>query len=531
MSLNRVSYLLVGVLLLTTSCGDDFLKDELLSNTSVDFLYTSPEGLEIATTGLYTLNRQLHENQEWNGVLPLIPVAKADLSMAYEGEISLFGRLFWGASTGDFGSNTINNVYFDHYYKIVERCNAIIAGAEAVEGMDDDQRQRIIAEAKCMRANSYFVLYRFFNNIVVNTDPTTPENAFDVPEKQSSVKEIFRLLKSDLDSAIANLDYAPLSPARWSQGSARHLRAKVAMWQGDWQEAADQIDALIMNGGHSLVATTADVFTGGNLDHSESLFTLKFLEETIGGGSPHILNWSCVAQSASAEGVTQSVENGGNGVGFLTLNDYAINLLNEDPNDTRRDGTYYIFEYKYNDPTDLPAGKQIGDPLDLYTNSDVESEWRLYYFRQNPGVLKYLDRNADPTSREHFSDIMIYRLAESYLIGAEAHLELGNTAKALEYINAVRTRANTAELTTIDLDAILDERARELAFEGQRWFTLKRRGLLGDYLRDHMNNDNFNNFWGAENPKLLYQDYMENWPISSTQLNLLGPNFPQNDGY
>ena len=527
----KVSYLLVGIMMLTTSCGEDFLKDELLSSTSVDFLYSSPEGLEIATVGLYTLNRQLHENKDWNGVLALIPDAKADLSIAYEGEISLFGRLFWGASTGDYGSNTINNIYYDHYYKIVERCNAIIAGAEKLESMDEEQRNRIIAEAKCMRANSYFILFRLFNNIYLNTVPTTPENAFDVPQDKTSETEIFALLRSDLDFAIENLDYVSANPARWSQGAARHLRAKVAMWEEDWQEAADQADAIIESGFHSLVANTADVFTGGDLDHSEALFTLKFLDETIGGGSPHIINWSVVAQSASAEGVTQSVDNGGNGIGFMTLNDYAINLLNEDPNDTRRDGTYYIFEYLYNDPTDLPAGKSIGEPLDLYTNSNNQNEWRLYYFRQNPGVLKYLDRNADPTDRNHYSDIMIYRLAETYLIGAEAHMMLGTTSKALEYLNAVRTRADTAPVDAIDLQAILDERARELAFEGERWYTLKRLGLLYDYLTDHMNNDNFNEFWGAQNPKLLYQDYMENWPIPSTQLDLMGPNFPQNDGY
>lgn len=530
MSINKVSYLLVGIMMLATSCGDDFLKDELLSSTSVDFLYSSPEGLEIATVGLYTLNRQLHENQNWNGVLPLIPIAKSDLSMGYEGEISLFGRLFWGASSGDYGSNTINNIYYDHYYKIVERCNAIIAGAEKIENMDEDQRNRIIAEAKCMRANSYFVLYRLFNNIFVNTVPTTPENAFDVPQDKSTEEEIFTLLRSDLDFAIDNLDYVSANPARWSQGAARHLRAMVALWEEDWQEAADQADAVIESGFHSLVANTAGVFSG-NMDHSEALFALKFADETIGGGSPHILNWSVVAQSAAAPGVTQSVENGGNGIGFLTLNDYAIDLLMEDPNDTRRNGTYYIFEYLYNDPTDLPSGKAIGEPLDLYTNSDVENEWRLYYFRQNPGVLKFLDRNADPTDRNHFSDIMIYRLAETYLIGAEAHMMLTNETKALEYINEVRTRAETEPIDVIDLQAILDEGARELAFEGQRWFTLKRTGKLGEFLRDHMNNDNFNEFWGAANPKLLYQDYMENWPIPSTQLDLMGPDFPQNMGY
>src|SRR5690606_35039082 len=101
---------------------------------------------------------------------------------------------------------------------------------------DEGRKNQILAEAKCMRANSYFTLYRLFNNIFITTEPTTPENAFDVPQDKSSVEEIFALLRSDLDFAIANLDYSTAQFGRWGQGAARHLRAKVAMWEEDWDE-------------------------------------------------------------------------------------------------------------------------------------------------------------------------------------------------------------------------------------------------------------------------------------------------------
>jgi hypothetical protein len=126
---------------------------------------------------------------------------------------------------------------------------------------------------------------------------------------------------------------------------------------------------------------------------------------------------------------------------------------------------------------------------------------------------------------------MVYRLAETYLIGAEAHMMSGNDAKALEYLNTVRNRANAASKATIDLQTILDERARELAFEGQRWYTLKRTGKLYEFLLDHMNNDNMNESYPEGNPKVILQEYMENWPIPPQQLDLLGPTYPQNDGY
>jgi hypothetical protein len=524
------NFLAFFILLLMTSCGDDFLKDELLSDASVEFLYTTQEGLESAVVGLYTLNRQIYEDNSLNGAYPLILAAKSDLSAGITGEVSLYSRLLWGASLGDFGTESGINKYWIHFYKIVDRTNAIIESAEKLDGIDEAARNQILSEARCMRANSYFSLYRLFNNIFVNTTPTTPENAFDLPQDRTPEAEIFALLRSDLDFAIANLDDNNPQFGRWKQGAARHLRAKVAMWEEDWATAAEQVDLLINSGNYSLV-TTQEVFAG-DLDHSETLFAVNFERETIGGGGPHIMNWNLVSSSAEAPGVVQSVENGGAGVGFLSLNNYLIDLLEEDPNDERRNNTYYIFEYLYNDEETLPAGKQIGDPLDLYVNDPTDqNQFMLYYRRQNPGVIKFLDKNAEPTDRDHFKNVMVYRLAESYLIGAEAHMMLNQTSQALDYINAVRTRANTAPINSINLQAILDERARELAFEGERWYTLKRTGKLYEFLLDHMNNDNLNMSYPEGNPKDILREYMKNWPIPPQQIDLLGPNYPQNEGY
>lgn len=519
------------IALMFASCSDDFLKDELLSDTSVDFLYSTPEGLESAVVGLYTLNRQIYEDNRWNGANPLILQAKSDLSVGVTGEVSLYSRLLWGASLGDFGTEGGLNKYWIHFYKIVDRSNAIIQAAENLTDIDEDRKNQILSEAKCMRANSFFSLYRLFNNIFVTTEPTTPENAFDVPQDKSSKEEIFDLLISDLDFAIENLAYTSTDFGRFTQGTARHIRAKVAMWEEDWTEAAAQADAIIQSGNHSLVATTKEVFSG-DLDHPETLFASLFARETIGGGQEHILNWNLVSESAAAPGILQSVENGGAGVGFLSLNDYAINLLNEDPNDDRKNGSYYIFDYVYNDEETLPAGKNIGDPLDLYENHPTDqNEFMLYYRRQNPGVVKFLDADAEPTDRNHFKNVMVYRLAETYLIGAEAHMMLGDNATALEYLNTVRNRANTASISSIDLQAILDERARELAFEGQRWYTLKRTGKLYEFLLDHMNNDNMNESYPEGNPKVILMEHMKHWPIPPQQIDLLGPSYPQNEGY
>jgi hypothetical protein len=192
-----------------------------------------------------------------------------------------------------------------------------------------------------------------------------------------------------------------------------------------------------------------------------------------------------------------------------------------------------VFEYRYNDPQTLPAGKKIGDPLDLYKNVAADDDFFMFFKRQSPGVIKFFDDTVAPTDRMHFKNIMLYRLAETYLIGAEAHLENGNTSKALEYLNAVRQRAGINPISTPSVEIILEERARELAFEGQRWYSLKRRGVLYDYLIDHMNSDLLNEYYARNhvNPKSVYQPYMVNLPIPQGVLDLLGSSYSQNEGY
>jgi hypothetical protein len=510
------------------SC-EEYLEDELLSDTSVDFLYSSPESLEKAVVGLYSLNRNRYNASFSVQIL----IAKSDLVLGRAGAESLYSRLAWGVSLGDFGSAGGYDKLWRQHYQIVDRANAIIQAAENLEGIDENQKNQILSEARAFRANSYFTLYRQFNNIFVKTEPANPENAYDKPADKSSEEEVFALLKSDLDFAISNLEMTTPEFGRWTQAAARHLRAKVALWQEDWAEAANQADAVINDGNYSLEPNTKDVFAG-NLSKTETLFAVQRKNETVGGGARNFMNWKLVPQYHKVAGVKKDQKNGGSGAGFLLLNNYLRNLLKEDPNDDRDDATYYISHFLYNDEENLPEDKQLGDTVKIYDQfSDDFDEVKKYYERLNPGVIKYQDEDADPTSRNNYKNMIVYRLAETYLIGAEAHMMTGNSGKALEYINTVRNRANAASIDVIDLESVLDERARELAFEGQRWYTLKRTGKLLEYLEDHMGNHDYNQTYGSGDPRELIKTlpFIVNWPVPEKQVEFLGPNYPQNEGY
>lgn len=519
------SVLIVSTLFLFISC-EKFLEDELLSDISVNDVLNTPEGLESGVVGLYNLDRKIYEQGVNEHMISLILQNRSDLVIPRAGAGSLIGRYIWGEEVADFGTRARVGPHWRHHYRVVDRANLIIKAAENIQNIEESKRNQILAEAKCFRAASYFTLYRMFNNIFITTEPTTPDNAFDRPQDKSSEAEIFALINSDLDFAIANLEWTTSQFGRYTQAAARHLRAKTAAWQNDWATATAQAEAVINEGSYSLVSNTKDVFNG-DLDNSETLHAIVYADGEIGGGNRNLIHFNLLARYDRVEGAKYSLDNGNRSLGFLTLNDYLRNLLKEDPNDDRDDSTYYISYYRYNDEDNLPDGVSVGDTIDIHDQfSSESSERNRYYERQNPGCMKFLDETAAPDDATGISNIMISRLAETYLIAAEANMELGNMSSALEYINAVRTRAGAGELVTVDIDAILDERARELAFEGQRWYTLKRRGVLIQYLQDHAGNDNFR----TEIRERVMPQHV-NFPIDQNEIDLLGPNYPQNDGY
>ena len=127
-------------------------------------------------------------------------------------------------------------------------------------------------------------------------------------------------------------------------------------------------------------------------------------------------------------------------------------------------------------------------------------------------------------------DVFVIRLAEVYLIAAEAQMKLGNLQAAADYVNVLRTRAAKAgkaaamqiTSTQVTLDFILDERARELAGEQIRWFDLKRTGKLLERTRAD-----------APDNAVNIQDYHVLRPIPQTQLDAVTnkSEFAQNQGY
>lgn len=520
----------IALFFVVSSC-EKFLEEQPSTLIDSDYIYTTEEGLKSGVVSLYKFNRDRYDAGTEDYMGAVLMSSRSDLAFSRTGYTGLMGRYQRGVSPVDQGANFVSTLFWKHFYNITNKATEIINSAEVVEGLDEAVRNQVIAEAKFFRANSYFYLYRMFNNIYVSTETITVDNAFDVVDDKSSEEEIFTLLNSDLDFAIEHLEWIDTF-GRVTKGTAKHVKAKVAMWQGDWEEA--KLQALDVIEGtespHGLVSTTADVFSGDR-NHSESLFVIQSEDDLLGGGDNTMMNANYVTQYFQISGIESNIEQGGRGFSRILPNLYLLGLLSEDPNDTRDDDTYFRLKYYYT------SGDNIGQEIDIYEPitdlSNPSSTYTTYYQRLHPSCIKFAQEDDNPDSYLQRSNIMVYRLAETYLIAAEAIMR--SSGDPLPYINAIRERANAAPLASVDEQAILDERARELAFEGQRWFTLKRMGqsVINSQIRSYAGDGEFfpNNFGGDRDPRENWEDHYINFPIAQIDLDLLGANYPQNDGY
>lgn len=517
----------MALFFVVTSC-EDFLEEQPSTLIDADYIYTTEAGLKSGVTSLYKFERDRYDAGTEDFMGAVLMSSRSDLVFARTGYTGLMGRYQRGISPVDQGANFVSSLFWKQYYNIANKATSIINAAEVVEGVDEDARKQVLAEAKFFRAHSYFYLYRMFNNIYVTTETIDVTNAFDVINDKSTEEEIFALINSDLAYSVENLQWSDAF-GRVTKGTAKHVKAKVAMWQGDWTEAKNQATSLISEGPHSLVASTADVFAGDK-NNSESLFVIQSKDDLLGGGEETMMNANYVTQYFQISGIESNLEQGGRGFSRILPNLYLLDLLAEDPNDTRDDDTYFRLQYYYTSGT--RAGEVVDNYAPITDLDNPSSNYQNYYKRMHPSCIKFAEDDDNPDSYRNRHNTMVYRLAETYLIAAEAIMR--STGDPLPYINAVRTRAGAAPVTSVNQQTILDERARELSFEGQRWFTLKRMGQsvidaqMTSYAGD---GEYFPANLGAKDPRTNWQPHFINFPIAQRDMDLLGPNYPQNSGY
>ncbi|MDB4583462.1 RagB/SusD family nutrient uptake outer membrane protein [Draconibacterium sp.] len=357
--------------------------------------------------------------------------------------------------TGDIWQNNPSENFWpirrnwENPYSIVNNANLILSGLENIE-LDQTAEARIEAEAKCLRAFAYFQLVQLYGDIPLRTEPV---RSLDETQKEKSAqKDVYDLIISDLIFAEANLPEDAPDLGRVYQSVAKALLAKVYLTTAGYPLNVTANYALAKNKADELI--TDSKFQLLN-DYSQVFHNSTYTSETI---------WEALV----------SPPNVGNSLHSScapTGNQTAIML-----------------------PTDaFIASFPIGDKRkdwgvkDGYSNALGHEIIGRTYFNKFINEQFFEDELSPAVANSTLDyTIPFLRLAEMYLIAAEAENEMNGPADAYQYINAIRERAridkndptNVPDLSGLTKeqfkDAVLMERKWELHLEGSAWFDLKR---------------------------------------------------------
>ena len=526
-----VTLLLLGM----TGC-ESFLNEPNETKLTTEFLISSPEGLHSTVVAMYAKDRELFRNSgDGESVVYLALLMGDDITVPIAGEgIPQFGRY-----NNLLATTNIVGKYWRYQYILIEYANTVINASEQMNKADSTVI-RAVAEAKCFRAHAYLRLLQRYDRVYLNTRSTTlGEQTEAVVKKPAAADDVYALITSDLQDAIRVLPLTTPDQGRFTRGAARHILAKAAAYMNDWLVVANQVDTIATSGVYQLLPEPYDVFGAGDLNHSEGILVSQWCK-ALGGwytnyavnpvtNNGHRMSLHTTPTYNQEQGMIIDAASGGYPWGRLFPNNHLFSLYNQ-ANDKRYSQWYKHF-WTLNDKDNLGRGQHIGDTIFPINQGQ--------YKNVHPMCTKYMDSwtKASPDEMMSFKDIIIYRFAETCLLGCEAYLHLNNQTKAVDYFNMTYTRAGNAPWSgTLTMQDFMDEHARELCMEGDRWNMLKREGELinqvrrygGEYLVDAKGRTLMSDTLSRIN----IQPYHVRWPIPQTQIELMGPeNFPQNEGY
>lgn len=390
----------------------------------------------------------------------------AVLMGAYSAFASMNGSLFtYGEARGDMvkadyslgwneRSLMESNIYPDNglcnwsgFYKVINYCNDVIKNAPEVQKIDntftDFQMQGYLAEAYFIRSLSYFYLVRIFKDVPLVLEPSESDNVdFYLPKTDGD--EILRKVLVDLNEYRKYVSDGYKTTAevkgRATKTSYDALIADINLWLFDYNACIEACDRILANKDYVLIPGTRwfDIFYPGN--SLEGIFEFQFNDK--------------YSQRNALYGMT--------------------NRFSHQYDPSQKAVEFFARKYA----VELTRGE---DASIAKLSEDDYLIWKFIGLTPDGKTERF-------SSIQNSCNWIVYRLADIYLMKAEALSQLSRFSEASDLLNEIRFRANVVPVGLPNSaiayeDAILDERALELAFEGKRWFDLLRMGRRNNYAR------------------------------------------------
>lgn len=475
--MKQIFVILTLIISLAFASCDDFLNEEVRGKQNLDTYFQNEDEIQSFITGCYqaiTFGGWWNINTVW-----LLSEMCSDdgwmgnTTQSQSDYISLAHYQGTGQSNG-----AISN-FWQYRYKGILRCNVAIDRIPQATILNEELKNRFIAEAHFLRAYFYFELVRNFGGVPLITGFMLPEEIQGIT--RSTTEEVYKFIEDDLKAAVAVLpersEYASTELGRATSGAARGLLGKVYLYQEKWQEAHDVLKAVIDSKEYKLMENFGDVWSVDHNNNEESLFEVQYMYDgtyALGGALTVITGarsgpgdgWSWGQPTANLEqayidaGDTERLR-------WTIIKTGCTEIAGEDNFEEFVENSKNMALY------DTYIEKYGWDPeCYIITPSEHKSARiiRKYFvpIEKRPEVY-----NIDKIPLDH----RILRYADVLLMYAEACNELSMDADARTALNEVRNRVGLADVTASGSElrkAIRQERRLELAWEQNRLYDIRR---------------------------------------------------------
>lgn len=469
----KQQFIIIFLLLLLVGCSEDYLNPEPRTIYTEAEIWKTLENTYLYINGFY---KPIYEYGPYGS-----KYAGVSLNDGFS-DIVKYNQHVMGPNGGDVNKTILNPIIspnsivlsdYNYEYNRIRRINEFLYGLENYVTYSIEDKTLMEAQARFFRGLLHFMLVRSHGGIIIRDYIDGPNEAF---KARSSESECYDFITKELDFSAANLprEWDKASLGRLTRGAVYGYKSRVMLYAKRWQDAADAAEEVIKDEGklYQLEADYDKIFK--TKDSKEGVLTYRF-----GGTLGHTFHKLYCPKGDKSEGVI--------GIAGPTLEIVDSYRMKDGSkfdwdNPEHAANPYMNREPRFYASILYNGATWKGRTIETFVGG--KDGFEHYAAQQSAGgtttgyyIRKMIDEEApmDGISTQSWYEV---RYAEVLLNHAEALNELGRSQEALISLNKVRSRAQLPKITNADKEAlreiIREERKVELAFEGHRFWDLRR---------------------------------------------------------
>ncbi|MBI0398564.1 MAG: RagB/SusD family nutrient uptake outer membrane protein [Cytophagales bacterium] len=476
--------ILIPALILTTACDDEYLERLPLDSPSSETYFANETELEMAVTGVY--------NRLWYFPAGIAWFLSFDFASddGWDRNGSTLQALGRGEQNAD---NGFTNGFWSHFYRGINRVNYITSKSiELRQKMDPDDYDRLVGEARFLRAFFYSYLAELYGDVPLITSTLTLE---DSQTPRASKEAVIDFVLSELDEVKNYLPMNASDKGRVTKGVVLALISRVALWNERWEVSASAAKELIDSGAYQIDPDYQGMFTFAGDNSPEVIMRIQYLRGVATHNMPRNF-WSRMALGHSNKKPPQDMVDTYHCIDGLPIDESPLYKPNSpfENRDPRLGHTLVLpgsrlVNWIYETHRDSTMTWEFrGDEMIRVPNIEAQHAYASftgYLYRKHVDVANY---PTDVGSSDQ--NLTIFRLGEVLLNYVEAKVELNQLDESVyEAINAIRSRESVqmplleAGKTQGELRNIVrKERRHELGMEGFRYFDIRRWRIAEDVI-------------------------------------------------